>query len=187
MNRRWFNWPSLAALCLALVAVSCDRPQTTESAVNTAVSFGSVDQSEYRLVRDVLPLPVPDLSLSSIIGTGGGQISLLGHSLQVPAGAVAVPTIFTMTVLTNGYVEVDLTAVVSSLLGSVDVGEKGFNKPVTLTLTYARSPDTLDPSKLLIVYVDGKKLEPLASTVNRATKTVSAQLSHFSKYAMATD
>lgn len=187
MNRRWFKWPSLAALCLALVAVSCDRPQATETTVDIAPSFGSVDQSEYSLVREALPLPVPDLSTSSIIGVSGGQISLLGHTLQVPAGAVTVPTIFTMTVLTNGYIEVELTAMVSSLLGTVSVGEKGFKKPVTLTLTYARSPDKLDPSKLLIVYVNGSKLEPLPSSVNTVTKTVSAQLSHFSKYAMATD
>ena len=53
----------------------------------------------------------------------------------------------------------NLTATVTDILGNVlNVGGNGFKKPVTLTLSYARSPDALDPSHLVIVYVNGTQL-----------------------------
>ena len=131
-------------------------------------------------------------TLSKLIGIDGGVLALLDHVLTVPAGAVTEPTIFSMTVLQNGYVEVELTAVPKSLLSSLffwrKIEEVKFAKPVELTLSYARATNVEDPSRLRIMRVnpDGNH-EILPSTIDLEKKTVSAELDHFSRYCMITD
>lgn len=188
MNRRWFRVPAWAALFFCVfAATSCDQSRAPESPVAPSSSVAS---TSYTLVNDPLPLSLSPSELIStkLIGLTGGSISLLGHSITVPYGAVATPTFFTIAVLPTGYVEVQLLALAPSLFGSlVNVGENGFKKPVTLTLTYSRSTQNLDPSRLLILYVDGSEQEPVPSVVDPVAKTVSAQLQHFSKYCMASN
>ena len=88
-----------------------------------------------------------------------------------------------MELLESRYVMVDLTATVRG----EDVGEDGFEKPVTISLSY----DKLyirDPSKLFILrYNENGQHEKLPSVVDTRKKTVSAKLDHFSKYAMASN
>jgi len=144
------------------------------------------DNYTFTLITERLDFPLSGFKVSKVIGLGGGSITLLGHTLTVPAGAVTVPTLFLMVALPTPVVDVELTATVTDLLGRVlNVGSKGFRKPVTLTLTYDRATNVTDPSKLFIVYLNGSESESLPSTVNQANKTVTAQLQHFSAYAMA--
>ena len=185
-SRRWFIW---AALALSLTAgLSCDGTPSGPSIEQVVRAHDEVNSSALTLVRDQIPIPPPDLDVSAVIGPAGGIIKVLGHKLVIPKDAVTLPTLFTMQVLTTGFIEVELTATRTDLLGQViDVGALGFNKPVALRLTYKRSPDTLDPTKLVIVHVDGTTLTALPSKVNTDQKTVSAKLRHFSKYAMASN
>ena len=206
MRRGWLNRATMLSLALALFVSGCDHaptepdlnvPEQTQieqveapvipadadyTLVRAGVG-GDGDTSQgllgglLRLVGKVLNLVV------EVIGLDGGLLSLGHHSLLVPAGAVDSPTTFSMELLKSEYVMVDLTA----MRRRVDVGEKGFEKPVTLTLSY----DGLrvrDPSKLFILRVneDGRH-EKLPSVVDTRKKTVSAQLDHFSKYAMASN
>lgn len=172
-------------LSAMLVASACaqDRPAETPLAPTVTPSL-SATTTTYTLVHDAKPLRLltSQLTLSTLIGPTGGKVSLLGHVLTVPKGAVTVPTIFTMLVLPTGFIEVELAALLP-ILGT-DVGGS-FTKPVTLKLTYKRSPDAIDPARLLIVRVNGTEYEPLVSTVNIDAEAVSAKLTHFSKYAMA--
>src|SRR5690606_11105780 len=107
--------------------------------------------------------------------------------LLVPPGAVSQPTLFSLVVLPTGYVEVELGAVVNSLLGLVfDVGEQGFLKPVPVTLSYSGATNVSDPSGLQIARVNSllgyRNLEALPSTVDPQAQTVTAHLDHFSRY-----
>ena len=142
----------------------------------------------YTLIEDQLDPSVNDLSVGRVIGLEGGSVKLLGHSIHVPLGAVSQPTLFTMTVVTNGYVEVDLLAL-GGLGGLIDVGSAGFAQPVTVRLTYARSPNVTDPARLLILRKLGPgyqgSYEVMPTRVNTTTKTVEAELDHFSSYVMA--
>lgn len=129
------------------------------------------------------------LQATAVIGPGGGTLSLGGFTLTVPAGAVTLPTVFTLVPLLNGLVEVDLQALLPTLLGGVlDVGAAGFpeGKEVTLTMSYAGAEGVGDPQRLLIVHrrADGV-LEPLESRVDTALRTVTVELEHFSRYCMA--
>jgi hypothetical protein len=102
---------------------------------------------------------------------------------------VSEPTIFSMTVIQNGYVEVELTATPKSLLNSLffwrKVEEVQFNVPVELSLSYAKATNVADPSRLRIMRVnpDGRH-EILPSVVDTVNMTVTAELDHFSRYCM---
>ena len=204
MRRCWLNRATMLSLALALFVSGCDQAPT-EPEINapeqtlpvevkapdaTASSGGYVlieanptDTSQgllgglLRLVGGVLNL------LVKVIGLDGGLLTLKGHALLVPAGAVTEPTTFSMELLESRYVMVDLTATVRG----EDVGEDGFEKPVTISLSY----DKLyirDPSKLFILrYNENGQHEKLPSVVDTRKKTVSAKLDHFSKYAMASN
>lgn len=133
-----------------------------------------------------------EATLAKLLGRDGGILALLGHVIDVPAGAVSEPTIFSMTVIQGGYVEVELMATPKSLLSSLlfwrKVEEVKFNKPVDLSLSYARATNVTDPSRLKIMRVkaDGRH-EILPSVIDYEKKTVTAELDHFSRYCLIAD
>ena len=156
----------------------------------------------YTLIREPVPtqpsslfgwlIKVVEATIALLLGSDGGILALLGHILNVPAGAVSEPTLFSMTVIQNGYVEVELTATPKSLLNTLffwrKVEEVQFNVPVGLSLSYARATNVTDPSRLKIMRVnpDGRH-EILPSVVDTVNKTVTAELDHFSRYCMVTN
>lgn len=153
----------------------------------------------YTLIKEPVPtqprslfgwlIKVVEATIALLLGSDGGILTLLGHILNVPAGAVSEPTIFSMTVIQNGYVEVELTATPKSLLSTLffwrKVEEVQFDVPVGLSLSYARATNVTDPSRLKIMRVnpDGRH-EILPSVVDTVNKTVTAELDHFSRYCM---
>ena len=178
----------LPTLLAGLLLSSCERPAPApESPTAPAAAAHSSSLSSYTRIEGRIPAEIADLQVSKLIGVEGGSVNLAGHTITVPAGAVDQPTVFTLTLATNGHVEVDLSATVTDLLGNaVDTGSKGFRKPVTLSLTYAWASNVSDPSRLLILrLLDNGKVEALPSTVQPTGKTVTVQLDHFSKYCLA--
>jgi hypothetical protein len=193
---------SALLLLIAGAALSCapdDRrdsplaPDVTQTQTGNSDLLGidlfgakSVPQGDYVLIEERAPNLLESLQISRVIGILGGSLSLAGHTVTVPSGAVSLPTVFTLTLLPNGYIEVEVEALQTSLLGRlINVGEQGFRKPVDLTLTYSRATNVTDPSRLKLMRVnpDGKH-EILPSTVDFGRKTVTAKLDHFSRYCM---
>jgi hypothetical protein len=120
----------------------------------------------------------------ALIAASGGSITVDGHTLSVPAGAVKHSTWFMLKVVGSNAVHVELKAWRASDGQAVT---QFTNVPVQLTLN-ARSLGTLDPS-LLIVYLrddayDGRR-EPVPSKVDTIAGTVTGYLTHFSAYALA--
>ena len=195
MSRSRFKPFAMAALALSLVTASCDSlpTETSENAIiqqqpAAAPVAAAVQAGDYRLVESA-PETGTILDVLKVINLTGGTLGVLSHTLTVPFGAVIVPTIFTMHVPKNGYIEVELHALVQSLLGLIDVGGKGFLKPVTLSLSYKSAINVTDPSRLRIALLndDGTIAEILPTTIDTKNKKVSAKLPHFSRYAMVTD
>lgn len=149
---------------------------------------GSDQAGEYTLIQEQpQDVGLIELLVTRILGLDGGLLSLLGHSIRVPSGAVDGLTLFSMQVENGGYVEVDLNATTIRLLGGViDIGGQGFDRPVTLTLSYARATNVEDPDDLVILRrLPGGGFEELPSVVDKKKKTVSAKLDHFSGYCLA--
>ena len=191
MSRNLKFFRSFALVAALFTLTSCDRsdsPSDSPLAPPSADLLGLFQQNySFTLINESV-LPPLDLRASELIGLAGGSVTLMGHTLTVPAGAVSVPTLFTLVALPTPNIDVDASASVTGLLGQVlDVGSFGFKKPVTLTLTYSRATNVTNPNKLFIVYFGANGAERLASTVNSTAKTVSTKLNHFSKYGMATD
>ena len=186
MHRRWFKFAKASVLLLALSIAGCDLQETGPSAPEAPIAATTpitVDGLSFNLINDLSGL-IQNVTTSKLIGLDGGSITLLGHTLTVPLGAVTKPTLFVMIVGSDGIVSVDLFAFSIDLLGRrIDIGGRGFNKPVDLSLYYGRS-QVSDPSKLFIAHIEGSRITPLPSTVNTTKKTVSTKLEHFSKYAM---
>lgn len=186
----------LAALLIATPLLSsCNEATPPITAVETV-------QPQQDLIGDLLELAGgvidhliggtdangPDAS--AWIGPAGGTVSTAAYTLIVPANAVSKNTLFKIEPTNTGYYIVDLHAYQKGgllNLSLIDVGSKGFLKPVTLRMSYANATNVEDPQDLLIVYVSSGGVEVKTSVVNTTTKTVSASLDHFSKYAMATD
>ncbi len=69
-----------------------------------------------------------------------------------------------------------------------DMGPEGatFDPPITLTLSYdpAELPEGMTEDNLVIAYWDGSQWEFLQTTVNAGDNSVSAEVSHFSTFAL---
>ena len=195
MRRMWKQLLFVPVLFVTVLA-GCEAADRSPLDVTAPQPFlggllGGSGASGYTLVEDpLLPGILQAVSTNGVIGLNGGQLSLLGHTLTVPAGAVSQPTVFTLTVLPTGYVEVNLTATLTSVLGLVlNVGEQGFAKPVPITLSYARATNVTDPSELTVVHVGGllgyRNIQAVTSQVDTTSQTVTAELEHFSRYSLA--
>jgi hypothetical protein len=139
-----------------------------------------------KVVFDILSGPDANGSQASAwIGTGGGTLSTAAYTLIVPQGAVGENTKFVVEPVNDGTYTVQLHAYKQGLLGLVDVGAKGFKKPVTLRVSYANAVGVLNEKKIIIVYLDDGNAEIQTTIVDTSKDYVYAPLSHFSKYAMA--
>jgi hypothetical protein len=122
---------------------------------------------------------------SAWIDSDGGSISTAAYTLTVPRGAVSSRTKFVITPTNTGTYTINLEAYEQGLLGLVNVGKRGFRKPVLLTISYANANGVTDIRKLGIVYLaTPTTVEIQPTSIDTRDKDVTAQLSHFSKYAM---
>jgi hypothetical protein len=119
------------------------------------------------------------------IDSNGGTISTAAYTLTVPRGAVGTRTKFVVAPANDGSYTIQLDAYEQGLLGLVNVGARGFKKPVLLTISWANANGVTNANKIGIVYLKSATVaEPQASTVDPRDEDVTAPLSHFSKYAM---
>lgn len=116
-------------------------------------------------------------SATALIGPEGGEITISGgHSLSFPSGALSEATL--------------ITAKSDLVFLSIEFGPHGLTFPAdkapTLTMSYENARNDL--GTLHIVYLDdlGRITEVLPTTDDRAAKKVRADVTHFSRYAIAT-
>ena len=182
MKRNWMKLSMIPALALSLVMWGCENlseQQLTGPSESSEVLLTHTFSNGYTVARET------DLTVGTVyatIGEAGGAISVGQHVLFVPAGAVDAPTVFTMT-LAGDQVKASLSA--TRLLPN-DVGSAGFAKPVKLTLFYGNATNVPADKPLQIVWLkaDGSVV-PQNSYVDFNKRAVSADLGHFSDYAIA--
>lgn len=128
------------------------------------------------------PSALPAVSATGTIGALGGVLTAGPLRLEVPAGAVTLPTLFELVVPPSPYMEVQLHA--------VGVERFVFEQPVTVTLDYSRCPSATGPAgaPLKVVHVaplTRAVLEDMGGEVNPGTRTIRFSTGHFSSYVVA--
>jgi hypothetical protein len=116
----------------------------------------------------------PQVRTTQVVGPQGGAILIGTHRLVIPSGALKQPVTIT-------------AEQVSGRVNSVRLLPEGlrFERPVTLTLSYANCSPLLPLKR--VVYVDEllRVLELLPSLDNLDDRTVTGSIRHFSRYAVA--
>jgi hypothetical protein len=152
---------------------------------------------------DVLgrPDPTPTKLRSAVwIGPLGGTVTITGgkiggkltaHVLTVPPLAVPRRTLFCMRLEPTNHMQVHLRALALDASGKVvDVGAAGFGVPVKLSLSHLSVNLSSIQIRRLVLLYDPENGQPYERTISVSLpllNTVVADLSHFSKYAMAVD
>lgn len=191
--------PALALLVLGLGA-ACDGPEQDHALLGPAATPLLEEKSEGDGEEVTESGYSGATKAAAWIGSAGGSLSLAGHSITVPEGAVSHSLCFTMELGTGDAVDVDLHAWTMDSSESCKVegdGAEGgegwegtlwtgeFEVPVTLALTYSRATNVDDPSTLYVAWVQSAtETTPLSSLVDTASETVSGELDHFSQYAL---
>jgi hypothetical protein len=184
------RWPRrMSAFFLAAVlaaGVSCasnDALGPSEPSAPAAPALGASDQESLLLGELVEALqnlhllscsPQPYVSVTKVVGSAGGTILVGTHKLVIPAGA-----------LTQNYTI--RAEQVQGRVNSVRFSPEGlkFAKPAKLTLSYANCSPVLLLKR--VVYTDEllRILELIPSIDNLNSKTVTGDIRHFSRYAVA--
>lgn len=168
--RTWLRSAALSAAVLAAAGCGDGQPAgiTAPAEALTTQSTGPT----------LLECPAETTtSTSSLIGPLGGVVSVGGHQLVIPPLAVLVPTEFTVTVPASQYVRVDITA------GNGEHYQ--FQKPVSITLSYARcTRSNIEKENLRIFYVDDEDriLQDMGGTDDKDARTVTTGTDHLSGY-----
>lgn len=188
MNRTRRQFTAVGALALTLVAWGCETG--TEPPRSAALQAGGpaagVLGTELSFANRAVAQLTDEVVRQKIDPEVGGELTLLGHTLTVPAGAIDRPTMFVMSVLAGTTIQVELIAYDPDLYN--DVGGKGFNVPVQLALSYAGAGADFDPATATIVHIetDGSRVV-VPSTVDAENQVVRAELKHFSRYGLCSN
>jgi len=174
-NRRFL---SVMLVGVLLVGVGCgpegDSPLAPASAAPQASIVPSLVPTVLGSIDLLTCTALPYASTSATIGPDGGTIRVGKNSLVVPRGALAQR----VTIKAEQ---------VSGSTNSIRFSPEGlrFSRPAQLTMSYDNCLLAL-PTKR-IVYTDEslKVLQILLSLDLRLTRTVSAPIDHFSRYAIA--
>lgn len=166
-----------AALALgAAVLASC-----AEGGAAGRVTAPEAPRASSSLASTLIECPSEtSASASALVGPLGGTVAVGGHRLVIPPLAVPLPTEFTVTAPASGYLELDVRA------GGQE--HYTFQKPVSLTLSYARcTRSDINKAPLRVFYIDpvtNAVLEDMGGTDDKTARTVTIGTGHLSGYAI---
>ena len=173
-----FRVPALVLAVALLFGIGCSSNQNpTEPSETMSPMLAPTESVTSTLLNSVNLLvcrPLPYASSSVVIGPEGGTLLAGKTSLVIPRGAL------------QSQVAIKAEQI-SGSVNSVRFSPEGlrFSKPVTLTMSYDNCLLTL-PAKRIVYTTEGLRvLELLQSLDLRLSRTVSASIEHFSRYAVA--
>jgi hypothetical protein len=117
----------------------------------------------------------------ALVGPLGGTVRLGNTSVEVPAGALLDATLLEVVAPASGVVEYEIHA--------VGVSHFQFERPVTVTLDFARCAAALPPNAkgegVYLYREPYEVLEHMGGTVDREARTLTFTTGHLSGYAVA--
>jgi hypothetical protein len=190
---RWFRLPFAPVLMMALWFGACsDQGTPSEQLLGPeakAEKSLSLSEDLWKLANGQ---PMTQAGYGrAVIGSQGGSLYVDAHYLVVPPGAVDGPTLFEMTVRTDGRIgaKMQATSVDANGVPSADrnnVGRRGFKRAAYLTFYYGYATNfTGDPRQIKLLWLrpDGTKV-PQPTYVYPQAKIATGLVTHFSDYAI---
>jgi hypothetical protein len=182
------GWPrKLTALVLAVVlaaGVSCTSDNALGPSEPSAPAQMTSDDRQSLLLGEVINgvknlqllscSAQPNVVVTKVVGTAGGTIVVGAHQLVIPAGALA----------RNYTIRAEQ---VTGPVNSVRLAPEGlqFAKPARLTLSYGNCSPLLLLKRVVYTNELLSILELIPSLDNLQTRTVTGDIRHFSRYAVA--
>jgi hypothetical protein len=158
----------VAAALALVITLSCDTPTNPPPPDPGSVQLVSCPSNETRTVQ-------------ALISPLGGTLSLAGTTIGIPAGALSVPTLITLTIPASPYMEIEVRA--NDLVSFL------FNKPIGVRIDYSRCTDPdLSWGKLSVWQIDPQTkalIEHMGGVDSKGTRTISFTTGHLSNYAIA--
>jgi hypothetical protein len=159
-------------LGISAIAASCAIKEST--APETTPGTAPIRRETTLLPALLRCDPLPYASASKTIGPAGGELIVGPHRLTIPSGALDTPTVIHGEAPASTAVYVNLTP-----------NGLRFATPSTLTLSYAHCDGSLSLLKTIVQVDDLLNILAVLPSQDLSTGKVSAQLSHFSNYAVA--
>ena len=174
----WNRWLlGLVAGGVLLVGVGCSSEESPASPSSDAPQAAIISSTVGSVLNSVDLLtcrPLPYASGTATVGPEGGTVRVGKTTLVVPRGA-----------LTN---QVTITAEqMHGSVNSIRFSPEGlrFARPAVLTMSYDNCLLAL-PTKRIVYTTEGLRVLELLRTLDlRLSRTVSAPIDHFSRYAIA--
>ncbi|HJR62623.1 MAG TPA: hypothetical protein VJ803_02915 [Gemmatimonadaceae bacterium] len=172
------NWATTLLLPLVAIAVACGEPTAPGSRTPASVFATTNPGRSVNLVT--CPSKVFALSFA-LLGPHGGELTAGPATLIVPAGALASPRVFAISVPRSRYMDVQIAA----------IGEEHFvfDQPVTIALDYSSCDvDELGEQALTAWFLDTESLQPVAPMLtedDRVARRAVFVTDHLSRYALA--
>jgi len=175
-----FRVPAVVLAVVLLFGIGCSstRDDATAPSADPSAELTTVSLTPVSTVLNSLDLlickPLPYASSTAVVGPQGGTVKVGKTTLVIPR--YALPS--TVTIKAEQ---------VPGSVNSVRFSPEGlrFAKPATLTMSYDNCVLTL-PTKQIVYTTEGLRiLELLKSLDLRLSRTVSASIEHFSRYAVA--
>lgn len=178
MTKRSRGLTALALTAVLTVAAACSTaddnlgPGTPAAPAQVGASVSLTDLG--RSLNLLSCSAQPSVVKTQTVGSAGGTIIVGTHRLVIPSGALAGP------------VQIKAEQV-TGRVNSVRFSPEGlkFAKPATLTLSYANCSSLLLVKRVVYTNELLSILELLPSIDNLSSRTVSASVRHFSRYAVA--
>jgi len=120
-------------------------------------------------------------SITGILDPFGGSVLLGATGISIPAGVLATPTLFQVTIPASNYMEIDVSAVgFQTFL---------FAQPVTITIDYSRcNRNDIDQKTLHVYHIDPLThdlLEDMGGVDDKVSQHITFSTTHLSGYAIA--
>lgn len=127
MLRFPLKYSSVLALVVGLAFVACEQPTGPQTALLDA------PDAQTTLIENSLAQG-SGLEIAELIGPRGGEITLAGYTLTVPAGALDEPMLFTLGLSNDDGVQVALSAAIERDGEFVGIDNPTFDSPLRFAL-----------------------------------------------------
>lgn len=177
---RWSLVRRFTLTALAAAFTACSEPTGTAPSPSALTLFPEEPPKKSALIE--CPTDVSE-SASALLGFLGGDVSVGGHLVSVPEGALPLfdLSLVTLTVPASQYVEVEV---------NVNGLPYVFAQPVKIVIDYSRcSRSDIDHAPLTAWYINSLTKEPLeqmeGAVDDKTARNVTFFTDHFSGYAVA--